>query len=298
MKQKPLLTWGKIDPNRSDHPLPEKITEYPLSGFITGDPEAKCQTNSTQFVLCLLYLCFSHVGSSFASTYAQEQLPDKLRYSPLSDVILANVWYIPWAYLVTEGVIVTLVVIWMVLLFFHKYRFIVFQRIIVLIGTMFYFRTLCVVSTAIPMPQGDYDCHRLMFKNKWERLSHVFTVYISFGMRLLSVKTCGDYMCSGHAIIIIILVLSINEYSPASMVYLHRLTWLIGTLGLSCIFLCHCSYTVDVIMAVLLSLWLFIHYHSLPNIPRDRSLIKYFHIFYFLESNFVETFPNKFEWPV
>ena len=72
------------------------------------------------FVLTLFVL--SHVGSSFASTYAQEQLLDKLEYPPLSDIILDNVWYIPWAYLVTEGVIVMLVVIGMVLLFFHKYR--------------------------------------------------------------------------------------------------------------------------------------------------------------------------------
>lgn len=296
MKQKPL-TWDKTNQSRPGHPLPE-ITVYPLSGLFTGEPERKCHTNSTQFVLCLLYLFLSHVGSSFASTYAQEQLLDKLLYPPLSDFILDNGWYIPWAYLMTEGVIIMLVVIVMVLLFFHKYRFIVFQRMIVLIGTMFYFRSLCVVSTAIPVAQGDGDCNKLIFTNRWERLSHVFTVYISFGMRLFGVKTCGDYMCSGHAIIIIILVLSINEYSPASMVYLHRLTWLIGILGLSCIFLCHGSYTVDVIMAVLLSVWLFVHYHSLPNIPRDRSLINYFPMFYFLESNFVDTFPNKFEWPV
>jgi hypothetical protein len=43
------------------------------------------------FVLTLFVL--SHVGSSFASTYAQEQLLDKLQYPPLSDIILDNVWW-------------------------------------------------------------------------------------------------------------------------------------------------------------------------------------------------------------
>jgi hypothetical protein len=67
MKQKPLLTWDKTDQSRPGHPLPE-ITQYSPSGLLTGEPEGKCHTNSTQFILCLLYLFLSHVGSSFAST--------------------------------------------------------------------------------------------------------------------------------------------------------------------------------------------------------------------------------------
>ena len=41
-------------------------------------------------------------------------------------------------------------------------RFIVIQRLMIIAGTIYLLRCLCVMSTAIPMPQKTYDCTRLV----------------------------------------------------------------------------------------------------------------------------------------
>ena len=75
-----------------------------------------------KFALSVLYLFISHFTSAFCVTVAQENLPDRTKYPPLPDVFLDNLPHIPWAYKVTEGVIIFLSIIGLLMLFFHKYR--------------------------------------------------------------------------------------------------------------------------------------------------------------------------------
>ena len=50
-----------------------------------------------------------------------------------------------------------------------------------------------------------------IIKSGWDRFSHVVQFYAAIGMKSNGIKTCGDYVFSGHTVIIILLVLSINE---------------------------------------------------------------------------------------
>lgn len=48
-------------------------------------------------------------------------------------------------------------------------------------------------------------------KDGWERLSRVVRFYAAIGLKSNGIKTCGDYVFSGHTVIMTLLVLSINE---------------------------------------------------------------------------------------
>lgn len=75
-----------------------------------------------RFALSVLYMFTSHFLAGLAVTYAQEHLPDKKKYPPLRDFFLDVLPYVPWAYRVTEGVIMALAFSGLLMLFFHKHR--------------------------------------------------------------------------------------------------------------------------------------------------------------------------------
>lgn len=74
-------------------------------------------------VLAVLYGMLSHFMTSVAIVNAQEKLPDKKRYPPLPDIYLDNFAVIPWAYKVSESVIISLLVLLGLIFVFHKHRY-------------------------------------------------------------------------------------------------------------------------------------------------------------------------------
>lgn len=74
--------------------------------------------------ISILYAFFVHFVTSFAIIIAQERMPDKKSYRPLPDILLDNIPYIPWAYKVTEGVILAGFITFFIILLFHKYRYV------------------------------------------------------------------------------------------------------------------------------------------------------------------------------
>lgn len=256
-----------------------------------------------KFALSVLYIFIAHFTSGFAVAYAQEHMPDKTKYPPLPDIFLDILPYVPWAFQVTEGVIIVLSICGLTMLFFHKYRLLVIQRLMIITATIYLLRCLCVVSTAIPMPQRDYDCQRLEFKDQWERVSRVVKFYAAVGLKSSGIKTCGDYVFSGHTVIITLLILGINEYTPSSMTCLHTFNWVIGIFGTFFILLGHGHYTLDILLAFAISAKLFSMHHSMANnisqMTRDQHRIKkWFPIFYFFERDTDGPIPNEYEWPL
>ncbi|XP_019644566.1 PREDICTED: phosphatidylcholine:ceramide cholinephosphotransferase 1-like [Branchiostoma belcheri] len=76
---------------------------------------------------------------------------------------------------------------------------------------------------------------------------------------------CGDYLFSGHTVILTILYLFIREYSPRGWFILHWCTWLVSCIGIFCILLAHDHYTIDVVVAYYITTRLFWIYHTLAN---------------------------------
>ncbi|XP_063445713.1 sphingomyelin synthase-related protein 1-like [Mytilus trossulus] len=250
----------------------------------------------------IVYTFIVHFVTSFAIIVAQERMPDKKQYRPLPDVMLDSITYVPWAYKVTEGVILAGFITYFIILVFHKYRFILLRRMFVIAASIFLFRSICVIVTSLPMPQENFNCEKLVFKNGWERFSRALEIYSGMGMKVSGLKTCGDYMFSGHTVTITTLILLINEYTPKRWIFLHILVWIVGLSGIIFILAGHGHYTLDVIVAFYITSRLFQYHHILANnktlMTRDQSrLKKWFPVFYFFESNCDGIVPNEYEWP-
>lgn len=83
---------------------------------------AKVHLQFTKAVIALAYLFLVTWITSFVMVIVHDRVPDMKRYPPLPDIFLDNVPYIPWAFHMCEWTATVLLVIWLVVLLFHKYR--------------------------------------------------------------------------------------------------------------------------------------------------------------------------------
>ena len=99
-------------------------------------------------------------------------------------------------------------------------------------------------------------------------------------MSSFGVKTCGDYLYSGHTCTLVLATHFINECeqrdrsqkaegtidarldSPRSYHLLHFLSWVAGLTGMFFILAGHQHYSIDILIAWVLSSRLFIYYHT------------------------------------
>merc|ERR1712013_772697 len=118
-------------------------------------------------------------------------------------------------------------------------------------------------------------------------------IWSGAGMSLQGVRTCGDYMFSGHTVSLTLLNFFITEYTSRRIYFLHTFTWLHNCFG--------------VFVAFYITSRLFLYYHTLVN---NRAVSKYqesfdakrtwfyFPVFSFLEENVDGRIPNVFELPL
>ncbi|XP_023221364.1 uncharacterized protein LOC111623115 [Centruroides sculpturatus] len=139
--------------------------------------------------------------------------------------------------------------------------------------------------------------------NWWEKIQTAFLIWQGGGMYIKGVRTCGDYMFSGHTVALTLFNFFITEYTPASMYYLHTFTWVMNLFGIFFILAAHEHYSIDVFIAFYISTRLFLYYHTLAN---NRALMQddskrtriWFPLFYFFESGVDGIVPNEYEWPL
>lgn len=78
----------------------------------------------TKAVIALGYLFVVTWITSFVMVIVHDRVPDMKRYPPLPDIFLDNVPYIPWAFHMCEWTATVLVIIWALVLIFHKHRYV------------------------------------------------------------------------------------------------------------------------------------------------------------------------------
>lgn len=201
-----------------------------------------------------------------------------------------------------------LFIIFNVILLFHKYRAIILRRLFSIFGSVFLLRCVTMLITSLSVPGRHLTCTAQPYGNWLERLSQAFKIWQGGGMSIQGVRTCGDYMFSGHTVTLTLLNFFITEYTPADTYYarvLHTLVWVINLFGVFFILAAHEHYSIDVFIAFYISTRLFLYYHTLANNQnnsnaqrnRDKTRI-WFPLFYFFESNVRGVVPNEFENPI
>jgi hypothetical protein len=147
-------------------------------------------------------------------------------------------------------------------------------------------------------------------------------IFIFQGLSIQGVRSCGDYMFSGHTVVLTLLNHCITECmfdlkkttyenqnlcldTTSNFYVIHLLSWFCNIFGMILILAAHEHYTIDVFIAFFLTSRLFLYYHSLANNAvlysrSDTRLSIWFPMFSYFEKNIQYMVPNvlRVPWPL
>jgi len=284
-------------------------------------PKFQLRPERWKAVLAFLYVLLVSWITAFVMVIVHDRVPDMETYPPLPDILLDNIPHIPWAFEMCEVTGMTLLSLWLLVVLFHKHRFILMRRFFSISGTIFLLRCVTMLITSLSVPGKHLDCAPRPYGDIYNKLYNAFVIWTGAGMTLQGVRTCGDYMFSGHTVSLTLLNFFITEYSSRKLYMLHTFTWICNVFGVFFILAAHEHYSIDVFVAFYITSRLFMYYHTLANQQQTSPLADaladgvlpsldsmsdeaqktwlWFPLFSFFESNVQGgKIPNEFDWPI
>ncbi|CAG9785209.1 unnamed protein product [Diatraea saccharalis] len=280
-----------------------------ISNFTPDVKASKLKPEVWKTAIALGYVFLVTWVTAVVMVIVHDKVPDMKKYPPLPDLFLDNVPHIPWAFDMCEITGSLLMAIWLAVLFFHKHRFIILRRFFALAGTVFLLRCFTMLITSLSVPGSHLKCEPRSYPpaddlTVWgRRLRQAYDIWSGAGMSVRGVRTCGDYMFSGHTVALTLLNFFITEYTPRNLYLLHILTWVMNMFGIFFILAAHEHYSIDVFIAFYITSRLFLYYHTLSNnqalMQNDSSRTRiWFPLLSFFESEVDGIVPNEYEGPV
>lgn len=280
----------------------QAIVRSPRASLVGRFPAERWKT-----ALAIMYGMAVSWLTALVMTVVHDRVPDMAKYPPLPDIILDNVPHIPWAFEMTELTGMTLLLIWMIMIVFHKHRWIIVRRFFAIAGTIFLLRCVTMLITSLSVPGVHLDCKPRPYGSWGNRLRNAYIIWSGAGLSVQGVRTCGDYMFSGHTVSLTLLNFFITEYTSRRIYFLHTFTWLLNCFGVFFILAAHEHYSIDVFVAFYITSRLFLYYHTLVNNRVSTKFQEsfdakrtwfYFPMFSFLEQNIEGRIPNVFQLPL
>ncbi|RXN08978.1 sphingomyelin synthase-related 1 [Labeo rohita] len=219
-------------------------------------------------IISSVYVVFVFGFTSFVMVIVHERVPDMRTYPPLPDIFLD--------------------------------RSILLRRLCSLMGTVFMLRCVTMFVTSLSVPGQHLQCTGKIYGDMWAKLQRAVAIWSGFGMTLTGVQTCGDYMFSGHTVVLTMLNFFVTEYTPRSWNFIHTLSWVLNLFGIFFILAAHEHYSIDVFIAFYITTRLFLYYHTLANTrayQQSRRARIWFPMFSFFECNVNGPVPNEYCWP-
>ncbi|CAB3400987.1 unnamed protein product [Caenorhabditis bovis] len=255
-----------------------------------------------KLLLAFLYCSTSFLVTAFVMVLVHDRVPDTKMYPPLPDIVLDNVPHISWAFDMCEAIGLVLASIWFTILFFHQERVVIARRMFSLLGTVFLLRCFTMLITSLSVPGNHLHCEARPNTTLGEKLKLAFHIWSNLGMSLHGVRSCGDYMFSGHTTVITMISHFITEYTPLDWSGLHSITWVLNSFAIFLILAAHEHYSIDVFIAFYISSRMFLYYHAYAynhaNITAsdDRMRI-WFPLGWFFEYGSIGKVENRYSMP-
>lgn len=214
--------------------------------------------------VALLFVALSFVLTTTSLSITHElRKPDG---KPLPDIVLNNIPYHAWALDVSEVLIMfsTLMAAFTVLL--HKHRYILVRRVCVIVGVLYGYRAITMIVTVLPAANPEYLCDpQLNHTISAGEVAHrVVKILSGFGLSINGQHVyCGDWIFSGHTMILILAYLIVQEYSPRRLWPLHWLLWLCALIGVAMLLVARGHYSVDIVIAYFITTRLWCMHNSI-----------------------------------
>ncbi|GAB5570582.1 phosphatidylcholine:ceramide cholinephosphotransferase 2 [Prionailurus iriomotensis] len=230
----------------------ESRNKFPLEWWKTG--------------IAFVYALFNLVLTTVMITVVHERVPPKELSPPLPDKFFDYIDRVKWAFSVSEINGIILVGLWITQWLFLRYKSIVGRRFFFIIGTLYLYRCITMYVTTLPVPGMHFQCAPKLNGDSQAKVQRILRLISGGGLSITgSHILCGDFLFSGHTVVLTLTYLFIKEYSPRHFWWYHLICWLLSAAGIICILVAHEHYTVDVIIAYYITTRLFWWYHSMAN---------------------------------
>ncbi|XP_053548196.1 phosphatidylcholine:ceramide cholinephosphotransferase 1 [Bombina bombina] len=273
-------------------PEPERSQSYP-------DEWGKTFLAFT-YALC----CF--ILTTVMISVVHERVPPKTVEGPLPDVFFDHFDRVQWAFSICEINGMILVGLWLVQWLFLKYKSIISRRFFCIVGTLYLYRCITMYVTTLPVPGMHFNCSPKLFGDWEAQLRRILKMIAGGGLSITGSHTmCGDYLYSGHTVMLTLTYMFIKEYSPRRLWWYHWICWGLSFVGIFCILLAHDHYTVDVVVAYYITSRLFWWYHTMANVQALKEIsaanllsrVWWFKPFQYFERNVQGVVPRSYHWP-
>ncbi|XP_041973480.1 phosphatidylcholine:ceramide cholinephosphotransferase 2-like [Aricia agestis] len=315
MQRQPLLARGaKPDaPPATDDSDPDHSPQRAHGEFVVELPpgavrEDRYPKEIWKTILSFFFLFLCVCINMLSLSIVHERLPDRNTTAPLNDIVLDNVAERDWGLAVSEYLIMLSTTVAMLVVVFHKHRFIVSRRLFFIIGLLYLYRSVTMFVTVLPVSSRTYPCSPKSSNDTTPLLiiRRMFYLISGFGLSINGKHTyCGDYIYSGHTMVLVLSYLIVAEYSPRKLWPVHWAMWGSALLGVSFLLLAHGHYTVDVVIAYYITTRLFWTFHSLLVTPHRAGAGQlmiarewWYWAFTYLERNVRGPVPRRYDWPL
>ncbi|XP_006630435.1 phosphatidylcholine:ceramide cholinephosphotransferase 1 [Lepisosteus oculatus] len=274
-------------------PMPEpEHSPYPLEWVKTG--------------VAFFYALSCFVLTTVMISVVHERVPPKEENPPLPDKFFDLFDRVEWAFSICEINGMVLVGLWLLQWILLKYKSIIGRRFFFIVGTLYLYRCITMYITTLPVPGMHFKCSPKLFGDWEAQMRRVMKMIAGGGLSITGSHTmCGDYLYSGHTVMLTLTYLFIKEYSPKRFWWYHWICWTLSAVGIFCILLAHDHYTVDVVVAYFITTRLFWWYHTMANqqVLKETSQSNFFsrvwwyRLFQYFEQNVHGIVPRNYQWP-
>ncbi|XP_030642087.1 phosphatidylcholine:ceramide cholinephosphotransferase 1 [Chanos chanos] len=257
--------------------------------------------------LAFLYAVCCFVMTTVVISVVHERVPPKEESPPLPDKFFDLFDRVQWAFSICEINGMLLVGLWLLQWLVHKHRSIVGRRFFLIVGTLYLYRCVTMYITTLPVPGMHFKCSPKLFGNWEAQMRRIMKMIAGGGLSITGSHTmCGDYLYSGHTVMLTLTYLFIREYSPRRYWWYHWVCWTLSAVGIFCILLAHDHYTVDVVVAYFITTRLFWWYHTMANqqVLKERSQgnlfsrVWWYRPFCYFEKNVQGLVPRSYQLPL
>uniref|UniRef100_A0A8C6WTT5 Phosphatidylcholine:ceramide cholinephosphotransferase 1 n=1 Tax=Neogobius melanostomus TaxID=47308 RepID=A0A8C6WTT5_9GOBI len=273
----------------------------------TKEVRSSFPTEWAKTAVSFIYAVVCFVTTTVVISVVHERVPPKEHTPPLPDKFFDLFDRKEWAFSICEIIGMLLVLLWFLQWLLLKHRSIIGRRFFFIVGTLYLYRCITMYITTLPVPGMHFKCSPKVTAGDWEsQMRRVMKMIAGGGLSITGSHTmCGDYLYSGHTVMLTITYLFINEYSPRRYWWYPWVCWVLSAVGLFCILLAHDHYTVDVVVAYFITTRLFWWYHSMANQQSLKetsqsnpfSRVWWFRMFQYFEENVRGVVPRNYQLP-
>ena len=162
-------------------------------------------TEKSKTFIAFGYLLFGLAVNTTSIALTHDRLPDRELIPPLPDSVLDSLAEYPQVLYLPDIFVILALIIGVVLLLSHHHRWIIARRLFFILGTLYLMRSVTMYVTVLPVPNRVVKCDPKMNHTSVSVIvKRVWDTAVGGGLRISGKKnTCGDYIFSGHTVILI-----------------------------------------------------------------------------------------------